>query len=190
MQKIKSVCIMLGLCALLSGCAAFSGGSSDVTDTYTTEFSDIPIPKDMSIEKGYTELSTTGSVRAGHMRFSGSVEWLSLINACIYNLHTQGWSPLAVYKHKNGLLVFEKAERICVMTFSESITSTTMYVWVCPRMKGFTVPPTMPAGPAPVEAVETYEEREYNPQTTDSYQPSPAAPQTGGNGLNEAGLSE
>lgn len=191
MHKLKLLLIITGLCALFSGCSFLSGGSSDVNDTYTTEFSDIPIPSSMDIEKGYTELDTTGNVRAGHMRFSGNVEWLSLLNACIYNMHKEGWSPLAIYKHKNGLLVFSKDERLCVITTSESIASTSMHVWVCPRMNGFTMPPTMPVGPAPAEAVEVYEETEYQPQTVDSYQPAPAAPQPGGSsGLNEAGLSE
>lgn len=191
MRKISLLFVVVLLCTLFSGCAGFSGGSADVTDTYTAEFNDIPIPKDMGIEKDATEIVTDGNVRSGYMRFSGNVEWLSLINACLYNMHNQGWSPLAVYKHKNGMLVFSKGDRVCVMSFADSLTSTTMRVWVCPRMNGFTMPPTMPKSPAPAEAVETYEERQSQPETTDSYQPSNSASQTqGGSGLSEAGLSE
>ena len=161
MQSIRLVIIGFVTTVLLtSGCSGnfFSGGTSSVTDTYTPEFSDVPIPRDMGIETSYTEVTQAGNLRVGHMRFKGSVEWASLIDACIYNMYTQGWSPLAIYKQKSGLLVFEKDERVCVMVFTSSLISTEMWVWVNPKMHGFTSPPTMPVGPAPVEATENHEQ--------------------------------
>lgn len=95
-QSIRLVIIGFVTTVLLtSGCSGnfFSGGTSSVTDTCTPEFSDVPIPRDMGIETSYTEVTQAGNLRVGHMRFKGSVEWASLIDACIYNMYTQGWSP-------------------------------------------------------------------------------------------------
>jgi len=196
MQRIRLIFIGLAMTVLFSpGCGNFfSGGASDVTDTYTAEFHDVPIPKDMSIEKGYTEIDQTGNMRAGHMRFSGNVELISLINASIYNMHAQGWSPLAIYKHKNGLLVFQKDERVCTMVFTESMTSTVMRVWVSPKMNGFTMPPTMPVGPAPAQPAETYEEVQFAGGNSGGSGSSGGSPENGsgssGGGMNEQSLDE
>lgn len=169
-----------------------SGGTSDVTDTYTGEFADVPIPRDMSANSGNTDVSDASGQRVGYMQFSGSVEWRSLIDACAYNMYTQGWSPLAIFKKPNGLLVFQKDQRICTISISKSITGTVMHVWVTPKMNGFTVPPTMPVAPAPVEADEI---RESGSSDGDSYEYKPSESSSGGDsyssgGVNEQGLSE
>ena len=77
MQSVRLVIIGLVATVLLgSGCSAnfFSGGTSDVTDTYTPEFGDVPIPRDMGIETSSTDVTQAGNVRGGHMRVKGSVE--------------------------------------------------------------------------------------------------------------------
>ena len=205
MQSIRLVIIGFVTTVLLtSGCSGnfFSGGTSSVTDTYTPEFSDVPIPRDMGIETSYTEVTQAGNLRVGHMRFTGRVEWSSLIDACIYNMYTQGWSPIAIYKQKSGLLVFEKDERVCVMMFTSSLINTEMWVWVNPRMHGFTSPPTMPVAPAPVEATENHEQVQSGGGSSQSggsgteYSPSSSGSSGGGSssysggGVNEQSLDE
>lgn len=165
MQSVRLFVLGLAITGLLTGCAnPFLGGNSDVTETYVIEFDDIPIPKDMEIKNGYTEISQTDNLKTGHLRFTGRVEWLSLINACSYNMHQQNWIPIAIFKSPQGLLVFRKDERVCVIVITDSFPNTLMRVWVSPKMNGFTVPPTMPVGPAPVEPeVSSYHGAESQP---------------------------
>lgn len=163
MQKIRLFILGLAITGLfITGCAnPFSGGTSDVTDTYLAEFPDIPIPKDMGINESYTQISQIDNIRTGYLSFTGGVEGLSLIDAFLYNMHQQHWTPLAIYKSEHGLLVFQKDTRICVMTITDSFPNTLLRIWVSPKMSGFTVPPTVPPTPAPpVESEESYYEVE------------------------------
>ncbi len=176
----------------LGGCAGFNPfdrGTSDINDTYRTEISDIPIPKDMGYVSSKSHISNTGGIKTGYMYFSGAVEWQSLQNACIYNLYKEGWSPMAIYKDKQGIMVFEKDERVCTVAVSNSFPSNTMEIWVTPRMHGFTVPPTMPVSPKSNRS-NSDEGNDGGYVAPASSETPPASSNSNSGGINEQGLSE
>lgn len=142
-----------GGCAGLGG--PFASESSDVTEVYYADIPDVPIPKDMGYDGGKSDIKNVGGMPTGYMYFSGPIEWLSLQNACAYNMYREGWSPLSIYKSKHGIMVFEKAGRVCTIVVSDSFPSNTMQIWVTPKMNGFTEPPTMPTPTRPVESTDS-----------------------------------
>lgn len=166
-----------GGCAGLGG--PFASESSDVTEVYYADIPDVPIPKDMGYDGGKSDIKNVGGMPTGYMYFSGPIEWLSLQNACAYNMYREGWSPLSIYKSKHGIMVFEKAGRVCTIVVSDSFPSNTMQIWVTPKMNGFTEPPAMPTSNRPVESTDS-----------ESYSGSTAPESSGGSsGTGSAGGS-
>lgn len=196
--RILSFASVTFLTICLTACTSigntFSGGTSDINDTYYAEFSDIPVPRDMSADNSSTEISDHMGQKIGYMRFTGSIEIFSLQDAMAYNMHKQSWSPLSIFKSKNGVMVFEKGERICIITVTDSFPSNAMRIWVTPKMHGFVVPPSMPVSPAPVEPIENHTSGTGGNSSSDSYSPSPPSSDSSGSGsgssVNEQGLSE
>ena len=194
--------ILTALIALTAlGCTSirnsFSGGTSDINDTYFAEFSDVPVPRDMEVDSGSVNVSDHMGQKNGYVRFTGSVDVFSLQDAMAYNMHQQSWSPLSIFKSKNGIMVFEKGERICVLEITSSFPNTVMRIWVTPKMHGFLVPPSMPVSPTPVEPIENQASGTGGSGGSDSYSPPPANSGSSGGGssgsgtsLNETGLSE
>ncbi len=202
--RILSFASVAFLTICLTACTSigntFSGGTSDINDTYYAEFSDIPVPREMSADNGSTEISDHMGQKIGYMRFSGSIEIFSLQDAMAYNMHKQSWSPLSIFKSKNGVMVFEKGERVCIIAVSDSFPSNVMRIWVTPKMHGFVVPPSMPVSPAPVEPIENHtsgtggtgsisSSDSYSPSSTNSGSSGSSGSESGSS-VNEQGLSE
>lgn len=176
---------------------SFSGGTSDINDTYFADFPDVPVPRDMEVDSGSVDVSDTMGQKYGYIRFTGAVDAFSLQDAMAYNMHQQSWSPLGILKAKRGIMVFEKGQKICVIQVTDSFPSNIMNIWVTPKMNGFLVPPSMPISPKPVEPIESSASGSggYS-NTSDSYSPPADSGSSGGGSsgsgtsLKEQGLSE
>lgn len=135
------------LAALLAGCASdgsfsnpFASSSSEpapVNNYFYSEFSDIPIPNEMSESRSDTFITfaPTG-IKCGVQRFTGRVEIVSLMNTMRTNMAANGWTLRSLLRAKDSTLVFEKPDRIASFQISDGLVSTEMRVFVSARLEG------------------------------------------------------
>ena len=174
--------ILIMLVAALSGCADLFSSSSQqggVGDVYYADFPDVPIPSEMELRSGSSQVakSSSGEVN-GYLEFSGSVAWDSLVNACASNLTRDGWSVLGLFRGERSLVVADKMDRICVISIFDGFPSTSMSVWVTNKTNGFIAPLAAPVKSG-VDSGDAYVTTGTGSSSTGS-----------GGGVHEQGLSE
>ena len=175
-------CLIVGAMLALSGCAELFSSSSDqrgVGDVYYADFPDVPIPSEMELDAGRSQVGKSGAGNAiGYLEFNGSVAWDSLVNACASNLTRDGWSVIGLFRGERSLVVADKMDRICVISISDGFPSTTMSVWVTDKTNDFIATLTAP--------------EKTSTSGNDSYETSTGTSSSGGGsgGLQEQGLSE
>lgn len=104
---------------------------------YFSEFSDIPIPNDMSESKNETFITFAPSgVKCGTQRFSGRVEVVSLMNTMRRNMASNGWTLRSLLRAKESAIVFEKPDRIAAFQISDGMVMTEMRLFVSSRLEG------------------------------------------------------
>lgn len=140
--RVLLCCLLIFFCA---GCASdgtltnpFSS-SEPVSGTpyYFSEFSDIPIPNDMSEKRDDTFITFAPSgVKCGTQRFSGRLELVSLMNTMRRNMASNGWTLRSVLRAKESTLVFEKPDRIATFQLSDGMVFTDMRLFVSSRLEG------------------------------------------------------
>lgn len=130
---------------LLAGCASDGSFSNPFASSepasgsnyYFSEFSDIPIPNDMSESRNDTFVTFAPSgVKCGTQRFSGRVEVVSLMNTVRRNMGSNGWTLRSVLRAKESTLVFEKPDRIATFQISDGLIFTGMRLFVSSRLEG------------------------------------------------------
>lgn len=174
-----SAAAVLGLCLLAAaGCADLfsSGEQRQPGEVYYADFPDIPIPAEMELRSGNSQVIKTGNTVNGFLEFSGSVSWDSLVNACASNLTRDGWSVLGLFRGKHSLIIADKMDRTCVMTIYDGFPSTTLEVWVADKINGFIAPLATP--------------ERMNTNDAGTYEVSTGSSSAGGGGIQEQGLSE
>ncbi len=147
---------VLALCAPLGGCAEvgvpnpFNPAPASITDVYTSQFADIPIPSAMkSVPASSLVTPSQSGQKVGLETFEGRVETASLANAMIHNMARQGWSLRGSMSGKRTLQLHEKGDMYAVLYFYDQTMSTAMEVWVLNRLSGATnyVPYSDPTTP-------------------------------------------
>jgi hypothetical protein len=124
--------------ALPAGCATTGGPAGDAInlgqDYYYDEFADVPIPVDMNPEKDRFTILGTGGVKLGIEEFTGRVDKTSLINAMQNYMLRDGWTLRSMFRASRSILIFEKPDRICSLYFVDGTFSTSMLVFVSPKL--------------------------------------------------------
>ncbi len=144
-MRSRFVMFILAAIVLCAGCAS-DGSFSNPFETavptpggnyYFGEFSDVPIPNDMSESSGATFVSVHPSgIKSGVQKFSGLVDAVSLIKTMRRNMADQGWVLRSLLRSTESVLVFEKADKVCSIQISDGTFSTSMRVFVSPRLEG------------------------------------------------------
>ncbi len=142
----RAICIV-GLALLCTACA--SDGSfknpfaSSTPETppgpnyYFSEFSDIPIPNDLSESRGDTFVTFAASgAKCGVQRFSGRVDVVSLMNTMRRHMAETGWTLRSLLRSKESVLVFEKPDRVVALHITDGVVFTEMRVFVTSRLEG------------------------------------------------------
>ncbi|MDR2487931.1 MAG: hypothetical protein LBD42_00230 [Desulfovibrio sp.] len=120
-----------------------------VAPYYFSEFSDIPIPNDMSEERNETFITFAPSgVKCGTQNFSGRLELVSLMNAVRRNMASNDWILRSVLRAREATLVFEKTDRIATFHFTDGAIFTGMRLAVSSRLDGDSGSISMNAYPA------------------------------------------
>lgn len=137
--------LMLGL--LLSGCAdmnisnPFSSTPSNPGDFYFEQFPDIPIPRDMDVDRSRTLVSVSADgTKMGLLTAEGRVEILSLATAMIHNMVNQGWTLRAVVNGPKSVQLYEKDNRYAILYFYDQTTKAAMEIWVATRLPDGMIP--------------------------------------------------
>lgn len=138
-------CLLSAL--VLQGCAdlgidnPFSSGTSDVSEVYYDQFTDIPIPRDLSVDRSRSLVSVTrDGAKVGLVTAQGRVEMLSLTSAMVRNMSGQGWTLRSSTTGPKMMQVYEKDSRYTVLYYYEQAMSTAMEIWVGTRLSEGTVP--------------------------------------------------
>ena len=134
--------LLLAMALAFAGCATTgsSDGSADSSgatapEYYHEEFKDVAIPVDMDVVSGETFVTySPGGMKVGIQQFKGRVEIGSLINTMQRYMQRDGWTLRAVFRANKAVLIFEKSDKICVLSMSDGMIYTSMMVFVSPKL--------------------------------------------------------
>jgi len=153
MKALATFFLVLGLIAAVAGCASNPFASSSASsespasasgEVYYDLFGDIPIPRDMSVDRKRTLVSRTpNGPNIGLLTVSGRVELHSLNDAMIRNMARQGWTLRAATTGVKTMQIYEKASQYAVIYTYERTLYTDMEIWSAQRLNES---PASPAG--------------------------------------------
>lgn len=143
------------LCLLtfsLSACAdinPFASSSNPEAAVYS-QFSDIPVPKDMSTNAGRTFVNYgQDGTKVGLETLEGRIPSLTLTRVMINNMLRDGWSIRATSSGSSRYMqLFERENRYAVIYYYGQTASYAMEIWVATRLADGAVPPPPPLDPS------------------------------------------
>ncbi len=143
---------------LLSGCASSDNSDSTSASTSTTAvaeyyydaFANVAIPQDMepSNSESFSTYTADG-VQVGIRQYKGRVDINSLVNVMQRYMVRDGWTMRTVFRAKRSMLVFDRHDRICSLYITDGLISTTMWVFVAPKLADGAVHAPAASSPAP-----------------------------------------
>lgn len=96
------------------------------------EFDDVLVPREMVVNRDASYVHKGTSVPTGLLRLVGSVEAQSLMRYFRANMPKDGWQLVSEFRGPQTLMVFQKAERMCMIAIEDSTFRTFMDIWVVP----------------------------------------------------------
>ncbi len=144
------VCLLAVL--VLQGCALgidnpFSSPGTDVGEVYYDQFPDIPIPRDLTVDRSRSLVSSTvDGAKVGLVTAEGNVEMLSLTSAMAHNMTGQGWALRSATTGPRMMQIYEKDNRYAVLYYYEQTLSAAMEMWVGTRLPEGALSPPLPSG--------------------------------------------
>ena len=94
----------------------------------------------MILDSHKSLLFETSQVKAGLLCFSGQFNSVSLFNFFRSNMINDGWHERSYFKYGRFIIVFEKPERDCIMSISESGRITDLEIWITPHVNKISSP--------------------------------------------------
>ena len=113
------------------------------------EFEDVLIPKDMELDTKRSFVFETPQYKTGILVYEGRVEAVSLSNFLEKNMIQDNWHMRSKMKYNRTIMVFEKADRDCIINIEDETFKTVLEVIVAPRME---TPKTQGGGNAIIQA--------------------------------------
>lgn len=179
MKAIARYLVLFSMIFLLQACADMFNSSSSSSsegvepvaaapsETYFDQFSDVPIPGEMSVDRKRSLSTTTqDGMRIGLITVTGRVDILSLNNAMIHNMARNGWSLRAATTGTKTMQIYEKGLQYCVIYTYEETFNTVMEIWGAQRLGDNAYPAATqnssssfvldPTTPAPAEEAPTF----------------------------------
>ncbi|WP_027183808.1 hypothetical protein [Desulfovibrio inopinatus] len=146
-MRFLTSCLAITLAASLCGCAMSNPSAVDTPteNTQTTEsenndggiyfadFTDIPIPKEMSVDHQKSLVIGTLSRQTGVLVLTGRVNAPSLYRFYYDTMPGQGFTLRGFFKHAKSLMIFEKQGKDVIILVDEGTISTTAEIWVVLR---------------------------------------------------------
>ncbi len=101
-------------------------------DALYYDFSDVLVPKQLSLKKDESFVYDTSSFTAGFLTFEGRVELRSLTQFFVEAMSQDNWLLGAKFTHKEVVLLFEKPNKRSIMYITETRFKTKVRIWVAP----------------------------------------------------------
>jgi len=98
------------------------------------DFEDIPIPKEMSIDRDDSILFESQGIKAGMLTYSGRVDSNSLFNYFLSALPNEGWDLLSYIKYGTQIQTFAKDDRLCIIRIIDGRLRTELQIWISPKI--------------------------------------------------------
>lgn len=138
--------VFVGVVLFISGCGVLkpidqksSAGDSPKSDSVVAgvyrDFDDILIPKPMQVNRKMTSIFETPTITAGVLSLNGMMDLDVLIGFFKTNMTKDNWTAVGMFKGPRSILHFEKGNRRCVMTLTDSRYGykTLVEIWVTPK---------------------------------------------------------
>ncbi len=137
-MKSRFIFAELAAMLLFSGCSNMQMPNvpnpfqqPSITESYVSQFPDIPIPAPMSTSNDDTLVTMgTDGTKFGVEAFSGRVDRVSLANVMMQNMTREGWQLRGSSIGVRSMQLYEKAPHFAAIFFQESVVTTRMDVWV------------------------------------------------------------
>ncbi len=98
------------------------------------DFEDIPIPKEMNLDREGSILFESQGIRAGMLTYTGRVDSESLFNYFQIGLPNENWELLSYIKYGTQILTFSKDDRLCIIRILEGRLRTELQIWISPKI--------------------------------------------------------
>jgi hypothetical protein len=138
--------IIFAYLVLFSGCANFpipegeqpaaSEALTPSVETYPSlHFEDLPIPSGFTFNrsKSFIYESRSGSVKVGHIFFSG---WNNLDETIAFfqnEMINKDWTFVRTMEHSGTQLLYEKTDKVCQITLRSTLGQTQIEVTIGPK---------------------------------------------------------
>lgn len=99
------------------------------------DFGDVLVPQELKVDKKSSFIYQTDGFSAGVLVLSGRIETSSLISFFENNMTKDNWKIISTFKSERTMLLFQKANRWCVMSITDETLSTYVEIWVAPTAK-------------------------------------------------------
>lgn len=154
---LRSLILVLSFVLALSSCASFQQQNSPPPNPIAQpqqgasespmippgprplvyDFPDVPCPSELSRQDKSTFVIQSGPMKAGLMTLRGMrVDVRSLISFFQIAMPREGWKPKGGFHTKRTVLIFEKADRTCVINLFETTLYTYAEIYVVPSNGG------------------------------------------------------
>jgi len=109
--------------------------SDNVVAGVYQDFDDILVPKSMQANRKMSSIFETPTITAGILSLDGMLELDDLIGFFNINMAKDNWTAVGMFKGPRSILHFEKGNRWCVMTLTDSRYGykTRVEIWVTPK---------------------------------------------------------
>ncbi|MEG2171638.1 MAG: hypothetical protein RRY29_00100 [Desulfovibrionaceae bacterium] len=143
---------VLALTLGLTGCAdmnPFASSPNPEAAVYS-QFSDIPVPKDMSTNASRTFVNYgQDGTKVGLETLEGRIPSLTLTRVMINNMLRDGWAIRTTASGSSRYMqLYERENRYAVIYYYDQTASYAMEIWVGIRLADGAVPPPPPLDPA------------------------------------------
>ncbi|MEZ4528484.1 MAG: hypothetical protein R2941_21430 [Desulfobacterales bacterium] len=145
MKTDKGICIfcaaMVLILLLIAGCSSLRSTDSGVGSSGPVPggpgslyygFSDVLIPGELTENKKGSYVVQSNGFAAGVLAFKGRVDRGSLISFFRENMAKDGWRPIASFASNRTILLFQKANRWCVINITDGDFFVSVEVGVVP----------------------------------------------------------
>ncbi len=137
---------LLWIIFIVSGCGflkpidntSLAGGASQPDKVFAAvyhDFDDILIPKAMQVNRKMSSVFETPVIAAGVLSLGGTLNLDELIEFFKTNMAKDNWTAVSMLKGPRSMLQFEKGNRWCVITLTDSRYGykTQVDIWVTPK---------------------------------------------------------
>jgi len=152
MRKVKRNRVLVGVVlhvfvfVFISGCATQSLSekatpleesqqskeSKEASISLYYDFKDVPVPKELKLQKEKSSVFRTNEFTTGILTFSGKVESNSLISYFINKMPDDGWRFLSSFTSTKNILFFHKENRFCIITIISRAFYTNLEILITP----------------------------------------------------------